>query len=107
MLHTIVVYLQHSVSLVQPSPFCPQPDTSTSPKESSMLRGGTTPPRSNKLLKTGFTAARWTSPSSNMMATSSAIVMGSVAVAVLMVLEKTKSAGYSYEESTKEEERAS
>jgi hypothetical protein len=42
-----------------------------------------------------------------MMATSSAIVMGLAAVAVLMVLEKTTSAGYSYEESNKEEERAS
>jgi hypothetical protein len=42
-----------------------------------------------------------------MMATSSAIVMRSVAVAVLMVLEETKSAGYSYKESNKEEERAS
>jgi len=72
-----------------------------------LSRGGATPPQSNKLLKTGFTAAGWNSASSNMMATSSAIVMRSVAVAVLMVLEETKSAGYSYEESNKEEERAS
>ena len=69
-------------------------DVDDIPRESLMLQGGTTPPQSNKLPKTGFTAAGWNSPSSNMMATSSAIVMGSVAVAVLMVLEKTTSAGY-------------
>ena len=94
MLHTIVVYLQQSLCLEHPHPDGVQPATSNSPMESLLSRGGTTPPRGNKLLKTGFTAARWNSPSSNMMATSSAIMMGSVAVSMsLMLLEKTLSAG--------------
>ena len=54
-------------------------------RESLMLLGGTTPLRSNKFPKTGFTAAGWKSPSSNMMATSSAIVMGSVAVLMSLI----------------------
>jgi hypothetical protein len=55
------------------------------PRESLMSQGGTTPPQSNKLPKTGFTAAGWNSSSSNMMVTSSAIVMGSVAVSMLLI----------------------
>jgi hypothetical protein len=85
MLHTIVVYLQQSLSLEQVPNLLRQPIVTSSPRESSMSRGGTTPPQSNKFPKTGFTAAGWKSPSSNMMATSSAIVMGSVAVLMSLI----------------------
>ena len=60
-------------------------DVDDIPRESLMSQGGTTPPQSNKLPKTGFTAAGWNVSSSNMMVTSSAIVMGSVTVLLLLI----------------------